>query len=169
MFFFRSHTDFENKPKTLPHLQAMHSCGEKGRPSSLQREETTSAPEARPFQETLGSGAPPDHRAAHFTPALPPGMLRTLPLWVLLPGRGCQQPHLHSPLLSPSLSVLCKDTRNFLLTVDSKARVHCAGSPGFPLPAPCSVFTLYAFLLLDSWRLSFGPCSVCTCLRPPGP
>ena len=57
-----------------------------------------------------------------------------LPLWVLLPGRSCTQPHLHSQLLSLSLSVLFSDLWNLLSAADSHQKVHCK----FPLGARCS-------------------------------
>lgn len=111
--------DFVNKPKTLLHLQAWYSCRRHGSPSFF-KEQRVPRPQGPTFPGNLGSGQGPP------PPALPPRMLSTLPVWVLLPagkGRGCKQPHLHYNCSCGSL-VLCRDPRNYLLTVDSKVRLH---------------------------------------------
>lgn len=73
-----------------------------------------------------------------------------LPLWVLLPGRSCAQPHLHSQLLSLSLSVLFSDLWNLLSAADSHQKVHCK----FPLGARCSESVPLSWLRGDSTSAS---------------
>lgn len=102
LFFLEATFDFIKKPETLPHLPAMHSCGENGQPSfSLKSKGKVRGPRGPALSRKARALGHCSTTEQHWP--LPPWMRSGRAPWALLLGQAREQPLLHSYSLSLSL------------------------------------------------------------------
>lgn len=130
-------------------------------PWSLQRAEGTQPTGPNPSRKPWALG-PCLTTELPCPPALPPRMLGTLPFWVLLPGSGCNQPHLHSQWLFWALSSALRHRELSVPCGQQSQKAHAHGSAAAP-EAPCCGRTS---LFPDSRGLGSRLCSANTARVP---